>query len=134
LAYYINETGLGQTTAIGMGGDAFVGMTLKDFLVLFEQDPETRIVAFFGEIGTSMEEDAAEFIRAGGFTKPMVAYVAGIHAKADMRFGHAGAIITRGVGTAQGKREALREAGVHVVEHFGDIGQTALGVLHDSDN
>jgi succinyl-CoA synthetase alpha subunit len=134
LAYYINEAGLGQTTAIGMGGDAFVGMTLKDFLVLFEEDPETKLVAFFGEIGTSMEEDAASFIRAGGFTKPMVAYVAGIHARSDMRFGHAGAIITKGAGTAQGKRAALGEAGVHVVEHFGDIGQVALDVLRATDS
>ncbi len=129
LAYYINQAGLGQTTAIGMGGDAFVGTTLKEFLALFERDPETQMVAFFGEIGTSMEEDAAEFIRAGGFTKPMVAYVSGVHARPDVRFGHAGAMISRGVGTAQGKREALRQAGVHVVEHFGDIGRVARKVL-----
>jgi succinyl-CoA synthetase alpha subunit len=129
LAYYINEAGLGQTTAIGLGGDAFVGMTLRDFLALFEDDPETEMVAFFGEIGTTMEEEAAAFIRRGGFTKPMVAYVAGVHARADVRFGHAGAMITRGTGTAQGKRQALREAGVCVVEHFGDIGRIARDML-----
>lgn len=130
LAYYINEAGLGQTTAIGMGGDAFVGTTLRDFLELFESDPETKMVAFFGEIGTNMEEIAAEFIKDGGFTKPMVAYVSGVHAMADVRFGHAGAMITRGAGTAQGKREALRAAGVHVVEHFGQIGQIARAILN----
>lgn len=129
LAYYINEAGLGQTTAIGMGGDAFVGTTLREFLELFEKDPETKMVAFFGEIGTNMEEEAADFIKAGGFTKPMLAYVAGVHAMADVRFGHAGAMITRGVGTAQGKREALRAAGVCVVEHFGEIGEAAREVL-----
>jgi len=129
LAYYINEAGLGQTTAIGMGGDAFVGTTLKDFLKLFEADSETEMVAFFGEIGTAMEEEAAVFIREGGFTKPMVAYVAGIHARENVRFGHAGAMIYRGTGSAQGKRNALREAGVRVVEHFGEIGRVAREIL-----
>jgi succinyl-CoA synthetase alpha subunit len=130
LAFYINRTGLGQTTAIGMGGDAFVGTTLKDFLGLFEKDPETKMVAFFGEIGTSMEEDAAQFIAAGGFTKPLVAYVSGQFARPDMRFGHAGAMITRGSGTAQGKREAFRQVGVHVVDHFGEIGVVAHEILN----
>jgi succinyl-CoA synthetase alpha subunit len=132
-AFYINGAGLGQTTAIGMGGDAFVGTTLWEYLELFEQDPETKIVAFFGEIGTSMEENAAKFISAGGFTKPMVAYISGRYARPDVRFGHAGAMITRGVGTAQAKREALRAAGVHVVDHFGDIGEVARQILSDLD-
>lgn len=130
LAFYINEAGLGQTTAIGMGGDAFIGTTLRDLLALFERDPETRMVAFFGEIGTSMEEDAAAFIRDGGFTKPMVAYISGVHARPDVRFGHAGAMISRGVGSAQAKREALRAAGVNVVEHFGEIGRVAREILN----
>ncbi len=133
LAFYLNQAGLGQSTAIGMGGDAFIGTTLREFLELFEQDPETKMVAFFGEIGTSVEEDAAKFIRNGGFSKPMVAYVAGRYARPDVRFGHAGAIISRGVGTAESKQEALRSAGVRVVEHFGDIGVIAremLGEMH----
>ncbi len=129
LAYYINEAGLGQTTAIGMGGDAFTSTTLRDFLALFQQDPDTRMVAYFGEIGTTMEEDAAEFILAGGFTKPLVAYVAGIHATAGVRFGHAGAMISGGIGSAVGKRRALREAGACVVEHFGEIGPAARELL-----
>ncbi len=129
LAYYINEAGLGQTTAVGMGGDTFVGTTLRDFLALFEKDPETEMVAFFGEIGTTMEEEAAEFIKGGGFTKPMVAYVAGVHSRPNVRFGHAGAMIYRGLGSAQAKRAALREAGVRVVEHFGDIGRVACEIL-----
>ena len=129
LAFYLNQAGLGQSTAIGMGGDAFIGTTLREFLELFEQDPETKMVAFFGEIGTSVEEDAAEFIRNGGFSKPMVAYVAGRYARPDVRFGHAGAIISRGVGTTESKQEAFRSAGVRVVEHFGDIGVIARGML-----
>jgi len=133
LAFYLNQAGMGQSTAIGMGGDAFIGTSLREFLELFEQDPETKMVAFFGEIGTSIEEDAAEFIRNGGFTKLMVAYIAGRYARPDVRFGHAGAIISRGVGTAKGKQEALRSARVRVVEHFGDIGVIAcemLGKMH----
>lgn len=133
LAYYVKKAGLGQSTAIGMGGDAFVGTTLREYLALFERDPDTRAVAYFGEIGTTIEEDAAAFISDGGFTKPMVAYVAGPYARADVRFGHAGAMISRGVGTAQGKRKALHNAGAHVVGHFGDIGVVTREVLQGLD-
>jgi succinyl-CoA synthetase alpha subunit len=129
LAYYLSKVGLGQTTAVGMGGDAFVGTTLIDLLALFEQDDETEMVAFFGEVGTSVEEDAAEFIKQGGFTKPFVGYVSGRYARADVRFGHAGAMISRGRGTAQGKVEALRGAGAYMVEHFGEIGEVAKRIL-----
>jgi len=129
LAYYLNRAGLGQTTAIGMGGDAFVGTTLIDLLTEFERDEETEMVAFFGEIGTSVEEDASEFIKKGGFTKPFVGYVSGRFARSDVRFGHAGAIVTRGRGSAQGKIQALREAGAHMVDHFGEIGEVAREVL-----
>jgi succinyl-CoA synthetase alpha subunit len=132
LAYYLNRAGLGQSTAIGMGGDAFVGTTLIDLLTEFERDEETEMVAFFGEIGTSVEEDAAEFIKGGGFTKPFVGYVSGRFARADVRFGHAGAIVTRGRGTAQGKIEALRGAGAYMVDHFGEIGDVASRVLAES--
>lgn len=129
LAFYIKQAGLGQSTAIGMGGDAFVGTTLREYLGLFEQDSETQVVSYFGEIGTTIEEDAAAFIGEGGFTKPMVAYVAGRYARPDVRFGHAGAMISRGVGTAEGKRKKLRQVGVHVVDHFGDIGSATREVL-----
>jgi succinyl-CoA synthetase alpha subunit len=129
LCYYLNKVGLGQTTAVGMGGDAFVGTTLIDLLTLFEKDGETEMVAFFGEVGTSVEEDAAEFIKEGGFTKPFVGYVSGRYARPGVRFGHAGAMISRGRGTTQGKVEALREAGAHMVDHFGEIGEVAKKVL-----
>jgi succinyl-CoA synthetase alpha subunit len=132
LAYYLNRAGLGQSTAIGMGGDAFVGTTLIDLLTEFQRDGETEMVAFFGEIGTSVEEDAAEFIKGGGFTKPFVGYVSGRFARPDVRFGHAGAIVTRGRGTAQGKIEALRGVGAFMVEHFGEIGDVASRVLSQS--
>jgi succinyl-CoA synthetase alpha subunit len=87
------------------------------------------MVAFFGEVGTSVEEDASEFIKQGGFTKPLVGYVSGRYARPGVRFGHAGAMVSRGMGTAQGKIEALREAGAHMVDHFGDIGEVAKKVL-----
>jgi succinyl-CoA synthetase alpha subunit len=133
LAFYIKQAGLGQSTAVGMGGDAFVGTTLCEYLELFEHDSDTRVVAYFGEIGTTIEEDAAEFIGNGGFTKPMVAYIAGRYARPGVRFGHAGAMISRGVGTAQGKRQRLRQAGVHVVQHFGDIGTVTREILTGLD-
>ncbi len=129
LCYYLNKVGLGQTTAIGMGGDAFVGTTLIDLLTLFEKDDETEMVAFFGEVGTSVEEDAAEFIKEGGFTKPFVGYVSGRYARPGVRFGHAGAMISRGRGTTEGKVEGLREAGAHMADHFGEIGELAKKVL-----
>lgn len=134
LAYYLNMVGLGQSTAIGMGGDAFVGTTLIDLLTEFEKDDETEMVTFFGEIGTSVEEDAAEFIKVGGFTKPFVGYVSGRYARSDVRFGHAGAIVTRGRGTAQGKIEALRGAGAYMVDHFGEMGDVAFKVLAEYRN
>jgi succinyl-CoA synthetase alpha subunit len=129
LCYYLTKAGVGQSTAIGVGGDAFVGATWSELLPLFERDPETRMMALFGEIGTTNEEDAATQIKAGGFTKPVVAYVSGRYARPGMRFGHAGAIISRGVGTAEAKIAALRDAGVHVVEHLGDIGPAARRIL-----
>lgn len=129
LCYYLTKAGVGQSTAIGVGGDAFVGATWSELLPLFERDPETKMLALFGEIGTTNEEDAAALIKAGGFTKPVAAYVSGRYARPGMRFGHAGAIISRGMGTAEGKIAALREAGVHMVEHLGDIGPTARRTL-----
>jgi succinyl-CoA synthetase alpha subunit len=129
VCYYLTKAGVGQSTAIGVGGDAFIGATWSELLPLFERDPETRMMALFGEIGTTNEEDAAALIKAGGFAKPVVAYVSGRYARPGMRFGHAGAIISRGIGTAEAKIAALREAGVQVVEHLGDIGPAARGIL-----
>ena len=129
LCYYLTKAGVGQSTAIGVGGDAFIGATWNELLPLYERDPATKMMALFGEIGTTNEEDAAALIKAGGFTKPVVAYVSGRYARPGMRFGHAGAIISRGIGTAEAKIAALRDAGVHVVEHLGDIGPAARRIL-----
>jgi succinyl-CoA synthetase alpha subunit len=109
----IKEHGLGQSTCIGLGGDPVVGTSFVDALPLFEQDPETDLLVLVGEIGGTAEEDAAEFI-SRRFTKPVVAYIAGHSAPPGKRMGHAGAIITRGKGTAESKAAALEAAGVRV--------------------
>jgi succinyl-CoA synthetase alpha subunit len=104
-------------------------MSWAEILPYFEQDAETKMVVGFGEIGTTSEEDAADLIKAGGFTKPFVVYIAGKNAIEGVRFGHAGAMISRGRGTAQTKQRALSEAGAIVVEHFSDIGKVARAIL-----
>jgi len=131
-AFEITKSGVGETTVIGIGGDAFIGTTPVDLLPLFEQDPETKMVVMFGEIGTSHEENAADYIKEGRFTKPVVAYIAGRHAREGMRFGHAGAIVEEGKGTAASKISALENAGVHVAKHFPEIGKLAREALNAS--
>jgi succinyl-CoA synthetase alpha subunit len=109
----IKEHGLGQSTCIGLGGDPIVGTSFVDALPLFEDDPETDLMVMVGEIGGTAEEDAAELIRTR-FSKPVVAYIAGRSAPPGKRMGHAGAIISRGRGTADSKVAALERAGARV--------------------
>ena len=109
----IKEHGLGQSTCIGLGGDPVVGTMFVDALPLFQADPETDVLVMVGEIGGTAEEDAADYIKHH-FTKPVVAYIAGRSAPPGKRMGHAGAIITRGRGTAETKLEALKAAGAQV--------------------
>lgn len=104
---------LGFSTAIGIGGDPIIGTTHIDALAAFEADPETSAIVMIGEIGGDAEERAADFIKAN-VTKPVVAYVAGFTAPEGKTMGHAGAIVSAGAGTAQGKKEALEAAGVKV--------------------
>jgi len=104
---------LGFSTAIGIGGDPIIGTTHIDALKAFEADPETKAIVMIGEIGGDAEERAAAFIQAN-VTKPVVAYVAGFTAPEGKTMGHAGAIVSDGAGTAQGKKEALEAAGVRV--------------------
>jgi len=114
IAYALTRAGLGQTTAIGVGGDPVVGLTLTEAMELFEKDPETKALVLIGEIGGDMEERAAMMVKEGKFTKPVVAFVAGRTAPPGKRMGHAGAIIMMGTGTYEGKVKALEEAGVRV--------------------
>ncbi len=122
LCYYLARNGIGASTVVSTGGDAVVGTSVAELLQLFEKDQETELVVAFGEIGTSAEEDAASMIIEKKFTKPLIIYVAGRFALPEMRFGHAGAIITRGEGTADAKRKLLRDAGAIVVDSLSDIG------------
>ena len=109
----LTQLGIGQSTCIGMGGDPIHGIGFVEALALFEEDPETKAMVVIGEIGGSDEERAAAYI-AQSVTKPVIAYVAGFSAPPGKRMGHAGAIITGSVGTAQAKAEAFEAAGVRV--------------------
>jgi succinyl-CoA synthetase alpha subunit len=124
----ISEQGLGQSTSIGIGGDPLIGTTFVDALELFRKDRQTRAVVMIGEIGGSMEEQAAELI-GRGYPKPVVAFIAGATAPPGRRMGHAGAIIAGGKGTAAEKMEALRRSGVTVVENPAEIGVVTRRIL-----
>ena len=111
--YELKQQGIGVSTCVGIGGDPVPGTSFVDCLAQFQADPETHAIIMIGEIGGSAEEEAAEFITKH-VTKPMSAYIAGVTAPAGKKMGHAGAIVSGGKGTAQGKMDALRAAGVRV--------------------
>ena len=120
--YQTTLNGLGQTTAVGIGGDPIHGLDHIDIIRLFENDPETEGIVLIGEIGGSAEEEAAEFIKSN-VTKPVAAFIAGASAPKGKRMGHAGAIISGSGGTAASKISALENAGVYVAETAADIGK-----------
>ncbi len=120
---------LGQSTCIGIGADPIQGMTFCDCLELFMADGETEGIVLIGEIGGTAEEQAADYLSQHKSNKPVVAYVAGRHAPAGRRMGHAGAIIEHSTGHAEAKIEALRHAGVHIAESPGTIGVTMASAL-----
>ena len=127
--YQMSKLGIGQSTCVGIGGDQITGLDFAGVLELFREDEQTRAVLIIGEIGGTAEEDAASYIREVNYPKPVVAFIAGRTAPPGRRMGHAGAIISGGAGTAQSKIEALREAGVEVVESPATIGEKISEVL-----
>jgi succinyl-CoA synthetase alpha subunit len=124
----ITKLGMGQSTAIGIGGDPVVGTTTLDAVKLMTQDEETEAILIIGEIGGTMETDAAEWIKENG-TKPVIGFIAGQTAPKGRRMGHAGAIIGGKADTAAAKIEIMKECGIHVVLSPADIGMTVLKVL-----
>ena len=125
----LTKLGLGQSTCIGIGGDPIIGTTTRDAIELLMNDPETDGIIMIGEIGGSMETEAAEWVKAHG-TKPVVGFIAGQTAPKGRRMGHAGAIIGGKGDTAEAKMQVMRECGIHVVVSPADIGSTMKAVLN----
>jgi succinyl-CoA synthetase alpha subunit len=126
--YQLTQRGIGQSTAIGIGGDPIIGTTHIDALRLLNEDAETEAIILIGEIGGTAEEAAAEYVKQH-VKKPVVGFIAGQTAPPGRRMGHAGAIISGGQGTAAEKMKALTAAGIHVVESPAAIGETVARVI-----
>ena len=124
----VTKAGMGQSTCIGIGGDPIIGTTTQEAVKLLMEDPETEGIIMIGEIGGSMEADAAYYIKEHG-TKPVVGFIAGQTAPPGRRMGHAGAIIGGAADTAEAKMKILAECGIHVVESPADIGETMIKAL-----
>jgi succinyl-CoA synthetase alpha subunit len=126
--YQLSQRGIGQSTAIGIGGDPIIGTTHVDALKLLNEDPGTESIILIGEIGGTAEEAAAAYVKAH-VKKPVVGFIAGQTAPPGRRMGHAGAIISGGQGTAADKMKALTAAGIHVVQSPAAIGETLAKVI-----
>jgi len=130
IAYYLSKSGIGLSTIVHVGGDVIVGTPHPDVAQLFQDDPDTKAVVMFGEIGGSQEERVADLIEKGLFTKPLIAYIGGAAAKSGTRFSHAGAIVEGNRGTHESKVKRLKGVGAHIVDRFDDIPKVAAEVLH----
>jgi len=129
--YELKLQDIGVTTCVGIGGDPVPGTSFIDCLEAFEADPDTKAVMMIGEIGGSAEEEAAEYIKTK-MTKPVASYIAGVTAPAGKKMGHAGAIVSGGKGTAQGKMEALAAAGVRVGQNPTEAGELMVQIVKEN--
>ena len=125
----LGQQGLGQSTCIGIGGDPIIGTTMKDLLEMFENDPETEAIVMIGEIGGSMEIEAAKYAKEH-VTKPVIGFIAGQTAPPGRRMGHAGAIVSGADESAAAKKKLMAECGINVVESPADIGRTVKEALN----
>lgn len=132
IALALSKAGFGQSTAVGIGADVIMGSAFADLLALFAEDPETRAVVLFGEVGGTYEEQAATYMKEAGFQKPVVALIAGGFGDAlpeETVLGHAGAIVSRGRGSYASKVSALRDAGATVVDSVEAIPEALRGLI-----
>jgi succinyl-CoA synthetase alpha subunit len=114
ISYHLTQAGIGQSTVVGIGGDPIIGTDMIEVVRMFEEDPETKYIVVIGEIGGTMEERVAQYIGSGKVTKPVVAYIAGRTAPPGKRMGHAGAIVSMGMGSYESKVKAFQEVNVPV--------------------
>ena len=126
---HIVRAGMGQTSVVGLGGDSVPATRFVEVLKLFQEDEQTEAVALVGEAGGTMEEEVAEMVDRGDFTKPLVAFLDGRKAPPDKKMGHAGAIVSGGKGTVQGKVEALEAVGVRVARRPADMGDMIISAM-----
>lgn len=136
IAWMIKRAGFGVSTAVSVGGDELIGSPPKDLLELFQNDPETKAVVMFSEPGTGFEEEVAEFLSCGYFTKPLICFIAGRFTERlpeGTVFGHAAAMISRGRGKPSEKMKRLREAGAYVAESLDDLTTILPKVLNPSN-
>jgi len=129
IAHYLSKAGIGLSTICDIGGDAIIGLPQPEVVRMFQDDPETEVIVMFGEIGTSQEERVADLMMKKEITKPIVAYIAGSGAREGTRFSHSGAIVEGKKGAREGKIQALKAAGAHVVDDFNDIPKVTREVL-----